>query len=119
MSFDARNASSLHPARSVPSSQPARAQAQAAPAAAASGSVTVDMVPATPPPEVLDAVGTAAKAYDRLTANGVRLHFHVDDQTGDVAVHVCDMQGTAMGSLTSSQVLDLATPACSTDDAGL
>ena len=109
MSFDARNVSSLRPGPSVTSSQPARAQAQAAPAAAASGPATVAMVPPTPPPEVLDAVGAAARTYDRLTANGVQLHFHVDDQTGDVAVHVYDMQGTVLGSLTSSQVLDLAT----------
>jgi hypothetical protein len=66
-------------------------------------------VPPTPPPEVLDGVGAAARAYDRLTANGVRLHFHVDDDTGAVAVDVVDMQGTVLGSLTSGQVLELAT----------
>lgn len=109
MSSNARNVSSLQSARSLTSSQPVRPQAQPAPAAAASGSVAVDTVPSTPAPEVLDAVGAAARAYDRLTANGVQLHFHVDDQTGDVTVHVCDMQGTVLGSLTSSQVLDLAT----------
>jgi hypothetical protein len=71
--------------------------------------LTADTVPAAPPPEVLDAVGAAARAYDRLTADGVQLHFHVDEQTGDVAAHVYDTQGTVLGSLTSSQVLDLAT----------
>ncbi len=109
MSFDARNNSPLHPALSVTSSQPPRTQAQAAPSAAASGPVAVDTVPPMPPPEVLEAVGAAARAYDRLSADGVQLHFHVDDQTGEVAVHVYDTQGTLLGSLTSSQVLDLAT----------
>jgi hypothetical protein len=66
-------------------------------------------VPPTPPPEVLDAVGAAARAYNRLTANGVQLHFRVDDETGAVAAHVVDLQGTVLGSLTSGQVLELAT----------
>jgi hypothetical protein len=69
----------------------------------------ISSVPPTPPPEVLDAVGAAARAYNRLTANGVQLHFHVDDKTGAVAVHVVDMQGSVLGSLTSGQVLELAT----------
>jgi hypothetical protein len=66
-------------------------------------------VPPTPPPEVLDAVGAAARAYDRLTADGVQVHFNVDDQTGAVAAHISDMRGTVLRSLTSGQVLELVT----------
>jgi len=69
----------------------------------------ISSVPLTPPPEVLDAVGAAARAYEQLTADGVQVHFHVDDETGAVAVHVVDMQGSVLGSLTSGQVLELAT----------
>jgi hypothetical protein len=69
----------------------------------------ISSVPPTPPPEVLDAVDAAARTYNRLTANGVQLRFHVDDETGAVAVHLSDMQGTVLGRLTSSQVLELAT----------
>ena len=55
---------------------------------------------------MLDAIGAAAKTYDRLEANGVQLRFHVDDQTGKVAVHVCDLQGTVLGTLAPGQVLE-------------
>lgn len=69
----------------------------------------ISSVPSSPPPEVLDAIGAAGRAYDRLTANGVQLHFHVDEETGTVAVHVYDTQGSVLGSVAPSQVLDLAT----------
>ena len=68
-----------------------------------------DMMPTSPPPEVLDAIGAAGRAYDRLTASGVQLRFRVDDRTGEVAVHICDMQGSVLGGVAPSQVLDLAT----------
>jgi hypothetical protein len=69
----------------------------------------MDTMASTPPPEVLDAIGAAAKAYDCLEANGVQLRFHVDGQTGKVAVHVYDLQDTAIGSLALSQLLVVAT----------
>jgi uncharacterized protein YlxW (UPF0749 family) len=109
MSFDAPNISSIHGVTPTTKAQSARAPSPAAAAQPASESVTVDTMPSSPPPEVLDAIGAAAKAYDRLTANGVQLHFHVDDETGKVAVHVYDTQGSVLGTLAPSQVLDLAT----------
>jgi hypothetical protein len=66
-------------------------------------------MPSAPPPRVLDAIGAAARTYDRLEANGVQLRFHLDAETGTVAVHVYDRQGTAIGSLAPSQLLDVAT----------
>jgi hypothetical protein len=109
MSFDAPNISSIHGVTPTTNAQATRAPTATAAAQPASESVTVDTMPSTPPPEVLDAIGAAAKAYDRLTANGVQLHFHVDEQTGKVAVHVYDTEGSVLGSLAPSQVLDLAT----------
>jgi hypothetical protein len=111
MSFDAPNILSVQAASAVARAEPARTPQGPPPAAppAADESVTIDTMPSTPPPEVLDAIGEAARAYDRLTANGVQLHFHVDEQTGKVGVHVYDMQGTVLGSLAPSQVLDIAT----------
>jgi hypothetical protein len=109
MSFNAPNISSVNGVTPTTNAQPARATAKAAAADPAAESVTVDTMPASPPPEVLDAIGAAARAYDRLTSNGVQLHFHVDDETGKVAVHVYDTQGSVLGSLAPSQVLDLAT----------
>jgi hypothetical protein len=66
-------------------------------------------MPSAPPPGVLDAIGAAARTYDRLEADGLRLRFHLDDQTGTVAVHVYDLQGTVIGNLAPSQLLDVAT----------
>ena len=109
MSFDAPDISAVNGVTPTTSAQPARDTATAAPAQPANESVTVDTMPSSPPPEVLDAIGAAAKAYDRLTANGVQLHFHVDDESGKVAVHVYDTQGSVLGSLAPSQALDLAT----------
>ena len=72
-------------------------------------SVAVDAVPSAPPPAVLEAISAAAGAYDRLAANGVRLHFHLDDAAGRVTVQVFDLQGSVVGNLRPSQALDLAT----------
>jgi hypothetical protein len=66
-------------------------------------------VPLAPPPGVLDAIGAAARTYDRLEANGMQLRFHLDDRTGTVAVHVYDQQGEVIGSLAPSQLLAIAT----------
>jgi hypothetical protein len=65
--------------------------------------------PSAPPPHVLDAIGAAAAAYDRLKAGGVRVHFHVDDQTGRLAAHLYDIHGNVLTALMPSQVLALAT----------
>jgi hypothetical protein len=66
-------------------------------------------MPSAPPAGVLNAIGAAARTYDRLQDNGVQLHFQLDRRTGRVAVHVYDRHGTVIGSLTASQLLDVAT----------
>jgi hypothetical protein len=109
MSLDAPNTSSVNGVTPTTSAQPARATAKVVAPDTAAESVTVDTMPSSPPPEVLDAIGAAARAYDRLTSNGVQLHFDVDEETGKVAVHVYDTQGSVLGTLAASQVLDLAT----------
>lgn len=67
-----------------------------------------DGIPATPPPEVLDAVGTAAAAYDRLRTDGRRLHFATDPVTGRLSIEVHDLDGNLLTTLPPSRVLDLA-----------
>lgn len=108
MSFDADTAS-VPGGTPAASAHPARAGAKVAATQPVGELAPVDPKASSPPPEVLDAIGAAARAYDRLTTSGVQLHFRVDDQTGKVAVHVYDMQGSVLGSLALSQVLDLAT----------
>jgi hypothetical protein len=48
-------------------------------------------IPATPPPEVLDAIGAAADQADRLAAINRELHFHTDERSGRVIVEVRDL----------------------------
>src|ERR1700751_697125 len=65
-------------------------------------------VPAAPPPEVLDAMGTAADAYDRRKDAGRRLHFETDPVTGRLSTQVLDDDGNVTATLPPSKVLDLA-----------
>ena len=65
-------------------------------------------LPSTPPAEVLDAMGTAADAYDRLKTAGRRLHFETDPATGRLAIQVLDPDGHVLTTLPPSKVLDLA-----------
>jgi hypothetical protein len=107
MSFDTLNISSAHEASGLAVAEPARAGAGAP--QPPTETVTVDAVPSAPPPEVLEAISAAASAYDRLTDGGVQLHFHLDDHTGKVTTQVYDRYGTVLGTLSPSQVLDVAT----------
>jgi hypothetical protein len=108
MSFDTPNISAVRPASALASSQSAFTDRMAH-AQQRDEPVTVDTMPSAPPPEVLDAIGAAASAYDRLTAGGVQLHFHLDEQTGRVTTQVYDLHGTVLGTLSPSQVVDIAT----------
>lgn len=65
-------------------------------------------IPASPPPEVLDAIGTAADAYDRLNDGGRQLHFETDPATGRLSIQVLDLDGNVTATLPPSKVLDLA-----------
>jgi hypothetical protein len=107
MSIDTLNISSVHQASGRAVAAPSRA-ARAAPRPP-DETVTIDAVPSAPPPEVLEAISAAAGAYDRLTDGGVQLHFHLDDHTGKVTTQVYDRYGTVLGTLSPSQVLDVAT----------
>ena len=65
-------------------------------------------IPPAPPAEVIDAMGTAADAYDRLKTSGRRLHFETDPVTGRLAIQVLDPDGHVLTTLPPSKVLDLA-----------
>ena len=81
---------------------------QVVPAGAATDPVSVDTLPASPPPEVQDAIGVAADAYDRLAAIGRELRFNVNESTGEVAITVHDADGNQLATLSPSEVLDIA-----------
>jgi hypothetical protein len=90
-------------------SQTARSTAPApAPAAHSADTVTVDTIPATPPPEVHDAIGVANQAYHNLKSDGSELRFKINESTGKLTVEVHDVHGNLMFTVPASAVLDVA-----------
>lgn len=65
-------------------------------------------IPASPPPEVLDAIARAHEAYERLEASGRHVHFDLNEATGRLAVELTDASGTPLHGLTPGAVLELA-----------
>ena len=91
------------PSRTARSSAPAPAQA-----VHAADTVTVDTIPASPPPEVQDAIGVANQAYHNLKADGSELRFKINESTGKLSVEVHDVHGNLMFTVPASTVLDVA-----------
>lgn len=90
-------------------SQTARSSAPApAHAAHAADTVTVDTIPASPPPEVQDAMGVANQAYHNLKADGSELRFKINESTGKLSVEVHDTKGNLLFTVPGSTVLDVA-----------
>ncbi len=89
--------------QSARSSAPASAQA-----GGASDTVTVDTIPASPPPEVQDAIGVANQAYHNLQATGNELRFKVNEATGKLSVEVHDVRGNLLFTVPASTALDVA-----------
>ena len=105
------NASEISAIQSTSSAAFVSRSAAAAPPAASARtgeSVTVDTMPSSPPPEVLDAIASASDSFDRLAAVDRRLHFHIEQPAGRVTVQVHDTQGNVLGTLSPSQALEVA-----------
>jgi hypothetical protein len=66
-----------------------------------------DMIPSSPPPEVLDAIGAASHAFDSLAAAGRALQFAIDDQTRKVSISVHDTLGSVLATISPSRMLDV------------
>jgi hypothetical protein len=65
-------------------------------------------VPASPPPEVLDAIAAAHAAWERLDAAGRHVRFDLSETTGRLACELTDAEGMRLQSLSPRAVLDLA-----------
>jgi len=91
------------PSRTARSSAPAPAQA-----AHAADTVTVDTIPASPPPEVHDAISVANQAYHNLKADGSEMRFKINESTGKLTVEVHDVHGNLLFTVPASTVLDVA-----------
>jgi hypothetical protein len=70
--------------------------------------VTVDTIPSSPPPEVHEAMGVAAQAYDKLQASGREMRFKVQEGTGKLVVEVHDLHGKLLFEVPASKALDVA-----------
>ncbi len=64
--------------------------------------------PSSPPPEVLDQMGSAAHTYETLSAQGRELRFARDEQSGRTRIEVRDRAGNVLRTLTHAQALALA-----------
>jgi len=85
------------------------------PAAAAEDTFTVSHgeIPASPPPEVLDAIDAAGRVARELHETGRELRFTppLEGEHGRVRVDVCDLDGNVLRSIPPSELLDVATGA--------
>ncbi len=89
-------------------SAPDRAGRTASAHTSAQESVHVDTIPASPPPEVHEAMAVADHAYERLAAANRALHFTISPSTGRLSVEVHDMKGNLLFSVPASKALEVA-----------
>lgn len=74
----------------------------------AQDAVRVDVMPSAPPDDVMDAIGAAADAYDRLAAGGQHVSFELDGPSGRVQINLQDSTGRPISGLSPSDALRLA-----------
>ena len=86
---------------------PRSGKAQASASAAPSAAVTVDTLPASPPPAVLDEMSAAARVADLLHEQSRELHFETNGN-GRVVVQVRDLDGNVIRTIPPAKALDVA-----------
>jgi hypothetical protein len=101
----------LTPIGSTSLTPPAGAAPRRARSAFDAATISPGEVPASPPPEVLEAATAAQSAYEQLHEQGRELRFDVDEDTGHVTVAVQDLDGNVLRTIPGSQLLDVATGA--------
>lgn len=74
---------------------------------AATPAASLDAIPSSPPPEVLEQMAQAQRTYERLTAHGRSLDFG-RDSAGRPTVEIRDRTGQLVRTLSLPEVLDLA-----------
>lgn len=99
------------------STAPERAPRGSRAAAADSVEDTVTLshgeIPASPPPEVLEAMDAAGRVARELHETGRELRFTPppEGEHGRVRVEVCDLDGNVLRTIPPSELLDIATGA--------
>lgn len=76
-------------------------------AAAVPPAASLDAIPSSPPPEVLEQMTQAHQIYEQLAADGKSLHFD-HDESGRATVELRDSSGTSLRTLSLAEALDLA-----------
>ncbi|MEA2227633.1 MAG: hypothetical protein QOH46_3108 [Solirubrobacteraceae bacterium] len=102
--IDPRRAGAIDPVRS----------ATPAPAAGAFDSTlraatradTLDVIPASPPPELRDQISAAQRAVQEMHARGRELHFQMAD--GRVHIELRDLDGNVLREIPPSEALEFA-----------
>jgi hypothetical protein len=107
MSFDVNAIDQTRSVRLVPERAPVRgAGAGAWTEAVEHADATVDTMPASPPPEVLDQVLAAQQAIQEMHDRGRTLHFSMD--SGRVKILLQDLDGNVLKEIPSSKAVDIA-----------
>jgi FlaG protein len=96
----------VEPSAVTPAYSPHTAAAAAATGPAASA-VTTDVLPASPPDELLDEVGAAFDRVHDLYDDNRELHFEMDPKSNRVVVQVRSLDGTVIRTIPPSEALDI------------
>lgn len=97
----------VKPSGAAPSA-PAPAAAEApAPSGRAAALDSSDVIPASPPPEVLAEVDAAWERAAELAAQNRELHFTRDEASGRTIIEVRTLTGEVLRTIPPSQALDV------------
>jgi YD repeat-containing protein len=96
---------------SVPEPAPRGSRAPAADGAQDTFVASHGDIPASPPPEVLEAMDAAGRVARELHAQGRELRFTPAQDGGRVRVEVRDLDGNVLRTIPPSELLDVATGA--------
>ncbi|MEA2320213.1 MAG: hypothetical protein QOF29_3687 [bacterium] len=67
---------------------------------------TLDVIPASPPPELRDEISAAQRAVQEMHARGRELHFQMTD--GRVRIELRDLDGNVLREIPPSEALAIA-----------
>ena len=69
-------------------------------------------IPASPPPEVLDALDDAARVLAQLAEKELRLNLSIDEESRQVDVRLTDNVGRVVRRLTAGRALEILADDC-------
>lgn len=100
------------PATSAPpkpgSARRPRTQPAATAAAKSEAPVSLDTVPSSPPPEVLEQVRAAGRAYEQLQSQGLEVRYSHDPASRKTTATLHDRSGALLRTLSPSEAVKLA-----------